>query len=76
MRRFTLALLWLAPLLACGCLNPNSQLNPNRGEHHDEWSIHDEARAGESLETDYNDGLDNWIHSPKYRAINRDLGYE
>jgi len=77
--RLTLrAVLCLSPfvLVGCGMLDPNSRLNVNRGNYHDEFLIGDEARAGEQKEKDYEDPLDYWVHSPKYRAINRDLGYE
>ena len=78
MRTRLCALSCLVSLVLAGCkmLEPNSPLNVNRGTHYDEWSIGDEARAGEAVEKDYNDPLDQWIHSPKYRAINRDLGNE
>jgi hypothetical protein len=63
-------------LVGCGMLDPNSRLNVNRGTYQDEYLVGDEARAGEPREKDYEDGLDYWLHSPKYRAINRDLGAE
>jgi len=77
MRPSLRVLLCLSPLFLVGCmLDPNSKLNVNRGNYNDEFLIGDEARPGEQREKDYEDGLDSWLHSPKYRAINRDLGCE
>lgn len=76
MRAFVAALVGLSSLSLAGCkLDTNGWWNVNRGTYHDEYLIGDEARAGEQKENDYEDPLDQIIHSPKYRAINNDLGY-
>jgi hypothetical protein len=75
-----LLLLGLSSLFHSGCamLNPNSPLNVNRGEYHDEWEAGGvERRASTSgMEHEDADGLDKWWYSPKYRAINRNLGLD
>ncbi len=62
----------------CSFFNPNSKLNVNRGDYHDEWEgAGTERRAGTSdMEHEDSDGLDKWLYSPQYRAINRNLGID
>lgn len=78
MRQSALCFLFLSAALFSGCkmLDPNTRLNPNRGEHHDEFDLRDEARGGEGMDHEDVDGIDKWILSPKARAINRNLGID
>jgi len=80
MRDTFLILLGLSSLICSGCgtLDPNSRFNVNRGEHHDEWEAGGvERRASTSgLDHEDTDGLDKWLYSPTYRAINRNLGVD
>jgi len=72
-------ILGLSSMFQCGCsmINPNSKINVNRGDYHDEWDAGGvERRATDGMEHEDAEGLDNWIHSPKYRAINRNLGLD
>jgi hypothetical protein len=73
-------LLGLSLLVNSGCtfLNPNNKLNVNRGDYHDEWEAGGvERRAStEGMDHEDADGLDKWLYSPKYRAINRNLGVD
>jgi len=76
MRQSAFALLCLSSLLFPGCalLGPDSKLNPNRGEYHDEFdSVGKEARGNEAREAQV-DPLGQWLYSPEARAINRNLG--
>ncbi|MBS0262969.1 MAG: hypothetical protein JSS02_13575 [Planctomycetes bacterium] len=66
----------LALLSGCSMMNPNSRFNVNQGNYSDEYMIHKEARGTEALDHEDADGLDNWLYSPKHRAINRDLGVD
>ncbi|HLJ12161.1 MAG TPA: hypothetical protein VKU82_13290 [Planctomycetaceae bacterium] len=76
MRRIALLALCLASTLLSGC-DPNSRFNVNRGDYHDEWDAPgQDGRAGQGLDHEDVDGLDKWLHSPKERAINRDLGID
>ena len=79
MRRIPLLLLCLASPVVSGCamfgITPDSKLNVNRGEYHDEFTIGREARGTEQLEQEP-DGMGKWLYSPKARAIDRDLGVE
>ena len=77
MRRAFFPMLCLS-LLAAGCsmFSPNSRLNVNRGEYHDEADmVAKEGRAGQTMER-APDGLGQWLYDPKTRAINRNLGIE
>lgn len=77
MRRFPVPVWFLLTLASSGCiLDPNSRLNVNRGSYTDEYLIQKEARGTSDLEHEDADGLDQWLYSPKYRAINRDLGID
>jgi hypothetical protein len=72
-------LVWcLLTLLASGCsmLDPNSRFNVNRGTFTDEYMVHKEARSTDALEHEDMEGADQWLLSPKARAINRDLGVD
>ena len=75
-----LLLLGLASLFLSGCamFSPNNKLNVNRGDYHDEWEGGGvERRAStEGMDHEDADGLDKWLYSPKYRAINRNLGVD
>jgi len=78
MRLAPLALLCLAAPLFSGCkmFDPESRLNPNRGEYHDEGDlVGKEGRGDQSIEP-APDKLGSWLYSPKARAINRNLGVE
>jgi len=72
--------LGLPSLFGTGCslLNPNSKLNVNRGDYHDEWDGPGVERrsSGEGMDHEDADGADKWLYSPKYRAINRNLGVD
>lgn len=57
-------------------MDPNSPLNVNRGTYSDEYMVRGEARSSDAMEHEDADGLDKWLYSPKYRAINRDLGVD
>ena len=80
LRHAVVMLLGLSSVFHCGCsmINPNSKLNVNRGEHHDEWEAAGvERRAStDGMEHEDTDGLDKWLYSPTYRAINRNLGVD
>jgi hypothetical protein len=80
MRPAVLMLLGLSSLFSSGCalLNPNSKLNVNRGEYNDEWNSAGIERQASSSGMDHEDtdGIDKWWYSPKYRAINRNLGVD
>jgi hypothetical protein len=80
LRNTALLLLGLSSLFNSGCalLNPNSKLIVNRGDYHDEWEGGGvERRAStEGMDHEDADGLDKWWYSPKYRAINRNLGVD
>ena len=80
LRNTALLILGLSSLFDSGCslLNPNSKLNVNRGDYHDEWEAGGvERRAStEGMEHEDTDGIDRWWYSPKYRAINRNLGID
>ena len=75
MRQSALALLCLSSLLCSGCiLDPNSRLNVNRGDYHDEnEAIGKEARSGTEPEKQV-DPMGQWLYSPEYRSIMRNLG--
>ena len=75
MRYLACLVLGLASLLASGCiLDPNSRLNVNRGDYHDEYDIAGkEGRAGSEGEKQI-DPMGQWLYSPEARAINRNLG--
>ncbi len=57
-------------------MDPNSPLNVNRGTYSDEYMVRKDARASDEMEHEDVDGLDKWLYSPKYRAINKDLGVD
>jgi hypothetical protein len=78
MRHAALYFVCLSAVLFSGCnmLNPNTWMNPNRGDYHDEFDIQQEARGGEAMDHEDVDGIDKWILSPKARAINRNLGID
>ena len=80
LRNTALMLLGLSSLFQTGCsmINPNNVLNVNRGEHHDEYeSAGVERRAANSgMDHEDADGMDQWLYSPTYRAINRNLGVD
>jgi hypothetical protein len=80
LRNTALVILGLSSLFNSGCsmFSPNSKLNVNRGEYNDEWGAGGvERRAStEGMEHEDADGLDKWLYSPKYRAINRNLGVD
>jgi hypothetical protein len=57
-------------------MDPNSRFNVNRGNYTDEFMVRKEARSTEALEHEDMEGADNWLLSPKARAINRDLGVD
>lgn len=76
MRLSVLIFLGLSALPFSGCqgLNPNSKLNPNRGEYHDEWTeASKEGRSDQETEKPV-DSMGSWIYSPKARAIFHSLG--
>ena len=79
MRIFALLVLGSSILSSVGCtmLDPNNRFNVNRGEINDEYSVvRKEGRGTEVPEKENNDGLDNWLYSPTYRAINKNLGVD
>lgn len=78
MRRISLPVWCLLTLACSGCgtLDPNNRFNVNRGNYSDEYMINKEARSGTQVDHEDVDGLDNWLYSPKHRAINRDLGVD
>ena len=57
-------------------LDPNSRFNVNRGTYSDEYMVHKDARGTEAMDHEDVDGMDKWLHSPKYRAIMSDLGVD
>ena len=75
MRHSAFALLCLSSWLCSGCImDPNSRFNVNRGEFHDENDlVGKEGRGGTDPEKQV-DPLGQWLYSPEYRAINRNLG--
>ena len=76
MRRTALLLSCLFAICGSGCamLDPNSKLNPNRGEYHDEFdTVGKEGRGNVEREKKI-DPLGDWLYSPEARAINRNLG--
>jgi hypothetical protein len=79
-RKTALLLLGMSSFFICGCsmFSPNSKLNVNRGDYHDEWEAGGvERRAStEGMDHEDADGLDKWLYSPRYRAINRNLGVD
>lgn len=81
LRNTAFMLLGLSSLMSdsgCSMFNPNSRLNVNRGDYHDEWEAGGVERraSNDGMEHEDAEGLDNWLHSPKYRAINRNLGLD
>jgi hypothetical protein len=56
-------------------MNPDSRFNVNRGTYSDEYTVK-EARSTQGLEHEDMEGADNWLYSPKARAINRNLGVD
>jgi hypothetical protein len=77
MRRSTVIVCCLFALSSgCSTLDSNSRWNVNRGDYNDEFMVRKEARGTEALDHEDVDGLDKWLHSPKYRAINKDLGVD
>ena len=80
LRDTALLLLGLSSLFHSGCafINPNNKLNVNRGDYHDEWEAGGVERRAttDGMEHEDADGLDKWLYSPKYRAINRNLGVD
>jgi hypothetical protein len=76
MRRSALALLCLSSLLFPGCkmLDPDSKLNPNRGDYHDEYDAVGKEGRGNTEREKQVDPVGGWLYSPEARAINRNLG--
>ena len=78
MRPILLAVLCLSSLLFSGCslLDKNSWLNPNRGEFHDEGDAVSKAGRSDVPIEKAPDAMGNWLYSPQYRAIARNVGAE
>ena len=75
MRQSTFFLLCLSSLVCSGCiLDPNSRLNVNRGEYHDESDLVGKEGRGNTAAEKEVDPMGKWLYSPEYRAINRNLG--
>jgi hypothetical protein len=75
MRQSAFALLYLSSLFASGCiLDPNSKLNVNRGEYHDEYDAVAKEGRGNTTSEEEVDPLGRWMYSPEAQSINRHLG--